>query len=136
GSLFLLLSFSLIILGGKLGFWIADHIRMGHVFMITWSWLRWPISALLIMLMIALCYYLLPCARQRFKFITPGSVIGTLLWILVTWGFTVYAEHFGNYNAMYGSIGGVIVLMTWLYLTGLIFLMGGEMNAIIERHSA
>ncbi len=136
GSLLLLVAFSLIILGGKLGFFIADHIGMGRVFMFSWSWLRWPISALVIMLMLALCYYFLPSAKQEFKFITPGAVLATLLWIGSTWGFTVYAEHFGNYNAMYGSIGGVVVLMTWLYLSGLIFLLGGEMNAIIEHHSA
>jgi membrane protein len=59
-------------------------------------------------------------------------VLGTVVWLLATWGFTQYAANFGNYNLTYGSIGGVIVLLTWFYLSGFIFLMGGEINAIIE----
>ena len=70
---------------------------------------------------------------MKYKFITPGSVIGTLVWLLGTWGFSVYAGNFGSYNVTYGSIGGVIVLLTWFYISGFIFLMGGEMNAIIEH---
>ena len=101
--------------------------------MLVWSWLRWPVTAVLIMLCAALAYYLLPDVEQKFKFITPGSVVGTLVWLLATWGFSEYAAHFGSYNVTYGSIGGVIVLLTWLYISGFIFLMGGEMNAIIEH---
>jgi membrane protein len=87
------------------------------------------------MLCAALAYYLLPDVKQKFKFITPGSVIGTLVWLLGTWGFAAYAGNFGSYNVTYGSIGGVIVLLTWFYISGFIFLMGGEMNAIIEHAS-
>ena len=61
--------------------------------------------------------------------------MATLLWLLATWGFTQYAEHFGNYNAAYGSIGGVVVLLTWLYITGLVFILGGETNAILEHNA-
>ena len=85
------------------------------------------------MLCAALGYYLLPDVEQEFHFITPGSVIGTLVWFGATWGFGVYASHFGSYNVTYGAIGGVIVLMTWFYITGFIFLMGGEINAILEH---
>jgi membrane protein len=83
----------------------------------------------------ALSYYLLPDVRQKFKFITPGSVIGTLVWLLASWSFATYVSHFGSYDVTYGSIGGVIVLLTWFYITGFILLMGGEMNAIIEDAS-
>ena len=105
------------------------------MYVFVWSWLRWPVTALLVMLCAALAYYVLPDVKQKFKFITPGSVIGTVAWLLGTWGFTVYAGNFGSYNVTYGSIGGVIVLLTWFYITGFIFLMGGEMNAIIEAAS-
>lgn len=131
-SLLVFIAFALIILGGKVGFYIADHLHLGGYYNTVWSWLRWPLSALVIMLTVGVNYYILPDVKQRLKFIFPGAVIGTLLWILVTWGFTEYAGHFGNYNATYGSIGGVIVLMTWLYLSGLIFLIGGQINAILE----
>jgi membrane protein len=84
------------------------------------------------MLGAALSYYLLPDVAQKFKFITPGSVLGTLAWFLASWGFGTYVSHFGSYNVTYGSIGGVIVLMTWFYISAFILLMGGEVNAIIE----
>ena len=68
-------------------------------------------------------------------FWTPGSLLGTSAWFLATWGFGEYAGHIASYNVTYGAIGGVVVLMTWLYLTGFIFLMGGEINAIVEARS-
>jgi membrane protein len=82
---------------------------------------------------VALAYYFLPDVEQKFRFITPGSVLGTLLWLLATWGFGQYVSSFANYNVTYGSLGGVIVLLTWLYLSGFIFVMGGELNAILEH---
>jgi len=136
GTVLLLLAVTMIALGGKAGFWLAEKAHFGTEFLFIWSYLRWPITALVIMFALALTYYLLPDVEQEFKFITPGSVIGTILWLLATWGFSQYVGHFGNYNVTYGSIGGVIVLMTWLYITGLIFILGGEINAIIEHASA
>lgn len=135
-TLLLLLASAVIVLGGALGQRLADAIGLGGTFKLTWALLRWPLSALLVMSMAALCYYVLPDVKQEFKFITPGSVVATLLWLLVTFGFTKYAERFGNYNATYGSIGGVIVLLTWLYLSSVVFLLGGEINAIIEHATA
>jgi membrane protein len=83
----------------------------------------------------ALLYYFLPDVKQEWRFITPGSVIGTSLWLLACWGFSFYAQVFDSYNKTYGSIGGVIVLLTWLYITGLIFIVGGEINALLEHES-
>lgn len=134
-ALFILLSIAAILLGGQVGFWLAEKVGFGQEFLVLWSWLRWPISALAIMLTAALLYYVLPDVKQEFVYITPGSVLSTLLWLLCTLGFTAYVERFGDYNATYGSIGGVIVLMTWLYLSGLVFLLGGKVNALIEHES-
>lgn len=134
-SLLVFIAFALIILGGHVGQFIANQLHVGQYYSTLWSWLRWPLSALVIAATIAANYYVLPNVKQRFKFIVPGAIIGTLLWLLFTWAFTFYASRFGDYNATYGSIGGVIVLMTWLYLSGLIFLIGGMINAIIENAS-
>jgi membrane protein len=135
GAVLILVAVTLIALGGKFGFWLAQQIEFGNEYLLLWSVLRWPVTALVIMLVLALTYYLLPDVEQEFKFITPGSVVGSILWLLATWGFTFYAEHFGNYNVTYGSIGGMTVLLTWVYIGGLIFVVGGEMNAIIEQAS-
>ena len=135
GAALVLVAIAALTAGGRAGFWLADRIGVEHQYVFVWSWLRWPVTALVIMLCAALAYYVLPDVKQKFKFITPGSVLGTLVWLLGTWGFSVYAAHFGSYNVTYGSIGGVIVLLTWFYISGFIFLMGGEINAIIEHVS-
>jgi len=136
GSLLIPLSFAVFLLGGRLGLWLAGKLQLVDAFHLVWSWLRWPFTAALVMLVLALCYFLLPDVKQRFKYITPGSVLGTGLWLVSTWGFTQYVEHFGKYNVTYGSIGGVVVLLLWLYISGLIFILGGEVNAILEHASA
>jgi membrane protein len=136
GTLLVLFGITALVVGGDAGFWIARQLHLDNAYVVVWRWLRWPITALAIMLSAALAYYLLPDVKQRFKFITPGSIIGTLVWLAACFGFDAYVSHFGSYNVTYGSIGGVVVLMTWFYLTGLIFLMGGEINAILEHWSA
>lgn len=136
GGLLVLVGIALLVVGGDAGFWLARHLHIGDAFVLVVRWIRWPVTALAITLGAALCYYVLPDVKQEFKFITPGSVIGTLVWFLASWGFSVYVAHFDSYNVTYGSIGGVIVLMTWFYITGFILLMGGEMNALIEASAS
>ena len=80
--------------------------------------------------------YLLADVVQEFRFITPGFRDGDAVWLAAMYGFNQYATHFGHYNVMYGSIGGVIMLMTWLYLTGFVLLLGGEIDTIVEHHAS
>lgn len=135
GAVLIPVAFTTFVLGGKLGEWLADRVGVAQQFMTVWSFLRWPFTSAVVMLAAALIYYLLPDVKQRFRYITPGSVCATGLWLLSTWGFTQYVEHFGRFNVTHGSIGGVIVLLIWLYLTGLVFLVGGEINAVVEHES-
>ncbi len=135
GAVLVLVAVALLAAGGSAGFWLAERVGIASEYVFVWSVLRWPVTAGVIMLCAALAYYLLPDVEQEFKFITPGSVIGTGVWLAATWGFSMYAGHFGSYNVTYGSIGGVIVMLTWFYISGFIFLMGGEINAIIEHAS-
>jgi membrane protein len=135
GGLLMLVGIALLVAGGGAGLWVARHLAIADAYITVLSWIRWPLTTLVIMLGAALSYYLLPDVKQKFKFITPGSVVGTLVWLLASWCFAIYVSHFGSYDLTYGSIGGVIVLLTWFYITGFILLMGGEMNAIIEDAS-
>ncbi len=135
GAVLLVLGFSAIVLGGRRGYWLTHKLNFGSEYLKLWFWLRWPITAALLMLSLALTYYLLPDVKQRFRFITLGSVVSTLAWLAATWGFTQFVEHFGHYNVTYGAIGGVIILLTYFYISGLLFIAGGEINAILEQAS-
>jgi membrane protein len=135
GALLVLVGLAAMVAGGDLGMWVAGKLHIARAYILVWSWLRWPVTAFLIMSSAAFAYYFLPDVKQEFRFLTPGSVFGTLAWLLATWGFAQYVNHFGKYNVTFGSIAGVIVLMTWFYIAGFIFLMGGEVNAILENWS-
>ena len=124
--------------GGSAGFWLARQVGVAAPYLFVWRWLRWPVTAVRDR---ALRGPRIPPAPRpgprvrKFKLLTPGSLLGTVAWFLTTWGFGEYAAHRASYNITYGAIGGVIVLMTWFYLTGFIFLMGGEINVIVEARS-
>jgi membrane protein len=133
GAALVLFGIAALIAGGDLGLWLAGKLHIARTYVLVWNWLRWPITTFFVMSAAAFAYSLLPNLPKRFKLITPGSVLGTLVWLLVTWGFGQYVGHFGKYNVTYGSIGGVVILMTWFYLSSLIFLVGGEINAIVEH---
>jgi membrane protein len=135
GAILALVTVGVLVAGGDAGFWIARHLHVASTYVVAWKWARWPLTLVLLMFLVALGYYLLPDVQQEFKFITPGSVLGTLVSLGASWGFGRYAAHFGSYDVAYGSIGGVIILMTWFYILGVIFLVGGEINATLEHQS-
>ncbi len=134
-ALFMVAAFTLVIAGPALAERVADWFGLGAVF--TWTWLiaQWPVIFLLVTLAVAIVFYFGPDAEQEWTWITPGSVAATLLWLLVSVGFRFYITNFGSYNATYGTIGGVIVLMLWFYLSALSLLVGAELNAEIEHAS-
>jgi membrane protein len=99
------------------------------------TWARLPVAGLLMMFLWALLYYVLPDVEQDFKFITPGSVMGVVVWVVASWGFSFYVTNFGSYDATYGSVGGAIVMLLWMWISSLVLLLGAEVNAVIEHKS-
>lgn len=134
-AVFILVSMALIVAGPALAANIAAAVGLGPAFTTVWAILQWPVVFALVATGIGVLYYFAPDAEQNWAWISPGAVLATLLWILISLGFKFYVARFGNYNETYGAIGGVMVLMLWLYFSGVAVLMGAELNAEIEHAS-
>ncbi|MDQ3298363.1 MAG: YihY/virulence factor BrkB family protein [Myxococcota bacterium] len=128
-------AFSLIVLGGVIQDWIGASFGFGAPLLTFFAVFRWVVIVLALLLGFALIYRYGPNVEQKFAFITPGAVLGVILLIAASLGFAFYTRNFGNFDATYGSIGAVIVLMLWLYIAGLVLLLGSEINALVEHYS-
>lgn len=125
---------SLVLVGGFLINWAARELHPNSVMIAIWKVLQLPIAWLFVVLSYALIYSYGPNAhRRRWYWITPGSTFGALLWLAASLGFRVYLNLYNTYTAIYGSVGAMVILIVWLYVAGLSFLIGGEINANIER---
>lgn len=128
-------AFSLVVLGGVVQDWLGNRFGFSQALLVFFALFRWVMIVLALLLGFALIYYLGPNVRQKFAFITPGSVVAVLLLIVASLGFSFYASNFGDYDATYGSIGAVIILMFWLYIAGMVILFGSEINALVEHYA-
>ncbi len=134
-AVFIVISFALVLVGPTLAEKMAAWFHLGAAFEWTWKILQWPIVFALVCLAIAMIFYFAPDAEQEWVWITPGSLMATALWLLISLGFKFYVANFTSYNATYGAIGGVIVLLLWFYVSSLAVLAGAELNAEIEHAS-
>jgi membrane protein len=133
-ALFIVVSFALVLTGPALAERLADGLGLGAAFEWGWKILQWPLIFTLVSTGIALVYYFAPDAEQDWVWLTPGSVAATALWLLASLGFKYYVSTLGSYES-YGVVGGVMVLMLWFYISGLVILIGAELNAEIEHAS-
>jgi membrane protein len=134
-----------IILGGGasaltvFGSSIGDSIRhsapvTGVAFEAAWNIVRWIVALILINLLVTMLYYLAPNRKSpRWRWTSSGAIVATVLWAIVSFGFSLYTSDFSSYDKTYGAFAGVAILVFWLYLTGLAILVGGEVNAARER---
>ena len=132
-SVLILVGVLLLILGPQIGETIANLLGLGKQFELVWNIARWPAALLFMVFTVALLYYFAPDADQPFRWITPGGLIGVLLWVLASVAFNFYVSNFGSYNKTYGSIGAVIVLLLYLYISSLTILFGATLNATLVR---
>src|SRR3954469_16735166 len=133
--LFLLAASALaVVLTGPLARSAGDIIGLGSTFVTVWGIAKWPLLLLVVSLMISLLYWAGPNVKQPgFPWVTPGGILAVLLWIVASALFGFYVSNFASYNKTYGSLGGVIVFLVWLWITNLIILLGAEFNAEMER---
>jgi membrane protein len=126
----------LVVFGKSIGVTVADLVGLGSVFATIWSIVQWPIVACVVLFAFALIYYFAPAAKQKFRWISPGSLLAFVFWLVFSLLFSLYVSTFGgsSYSDTYGSLAGVIVLMLYVYYSALIMLVGAEMNQVIEWH--
>lgn len=134
-AVFIILAFGLVIAGPELARNVADRFGLGPVFEWTWTIGQWPIVIALVASAIGGVYKFAPDAKQRWIWLLPGTLLATFLWLACSLAFRLYVTQFGRYNETYGTIGGVIVLMLWFYLSGFSVLVGAELNSEIEHAS-
>jgi membrane protein len=128
--------FVLIVFGGPLGEAIARHAHLGGAWDWVWNIVRWPLAFFGVLLFFALVYYLAPNVEQRnWKWITPGSLLGAILWLILSGLFSLYTSFSSSYDKTYGSLAGGIILLLWLNYSAIALLFGAELNAELDRQA-
>jgi membrane protein len=127
-------SLVMVFVGGRFAEDLLGFIGLGSTAAQIWSIARWPGALAVAMLVFAFVYYVTPDVRQRaFRWVTPGAVVGVLLWLVGSLGFSAFVSQIADVGALYGAFAGAIVLVAWLWLTNVALLLGAELNAEIER---
>lgn len=134
-SLLFFLALVLLIFGSKIVSLITAMLNLGVVFRITWNLMIIPVILLLMLLAVATVYFFAPDVKQKRKWITLGTVFTILCWIGAFFAFSYYIKNFSSYDRTYGSLGAVIILLMWLYISGFIILVGAAINSVIEHSS-
>ena len=123
-----------LVVTGPLAEAIGEKIGLGGTAVTVWNIAKWPVLAFVVSFMLALLYYAAPNARlPKFQWISAGAVVALIMWVVASFGFFLYASHFGSYDKTYGSLGLAITLLVWMWLTNVAILFGQELNAEIER---
>jgi membrane protein len=123
-----------LIVSGPVASSIGNAIGMGSTAVTVWNIAKWPAMLVVVMVMLAVLYYFSPNAKQpKFRWITPGSVLAVVLWVIASALFAFYVANFSSYNKTYGTLGGVIAFLVWMWITNIAVLLGAELNAETER---
>lgn len=134
GSL-LLASLGVMVVGPRFGEWLARRVELSAVFVAAWPVLRWILAICFTILAVEVLYYLAPNVKQRFGATLPGAVLSVLVWNGFSFLLGYYFRHWANLNRTYGTLGGFIAFMTWLYWTSFVLLVGAELNAELAKES-
>jgi membrane protein len=136
-SILVLSALGIVLVSGGFVDWLGTEFRLPPAMIFVWKALQWPTALLFVIFSYALIFTFGPNLKdKRWRWFTPGSVFAAILWLVVSVGFRVYLRFVNNYTVIFGSLGAGAILLVWLYVTGLAFLIGGEINASIERAAA
>ncbi len=123
-----------LVVSGPVARTVGDLIGLGDTSVMVWNWAKWPVILGIVVLIVALLYYVTPNVQQpKFRWLSLGAVVAILAWILASVAFGFYVANFGNYERTYGALAGVILGLLWLWITNLALLFGAELDAEMER---
>jgi membrane protein len=129
----IILAFLALVVGQAAGIDIAEKIGLSGPATTLFTFLRWPIAIVAIFLAVSFLYWATPNKHIALKWVLPGAILFTTVWLLATYSFGLYVSNFSSYNSTYGALGGVVILLIWFYLTSFIFLLGAEVNSVLEH---
>ena len=123
-----------LIVSGPVAKALGDAVGLGDTAVLVWQIAKWPVMLVVVMFMLAVLYWSAPNAKPAgFRWVSPGSVLAVIVWIVASAAFAFYVANFGSYNETYGTLGGAIVFLVWLWITNVAVLLGAELNAETER---
>ena len=133
-AVLVLAALALALYGGDMADWLGVHVGLGKALVVGWKIVQWPVVLTFMFIAFAITYYFAPNLKEpEWHWITPGSALGLIFWLVASLGFKLYLHFFNSYSKTYGSVGAVIILLLWLYITGLAIMVGGEVNSAIGR---
>jgi membrane protein len=137
GSVLVIVAMALLLYGRELAALAGHYIGIAPVVKWMWEFVQWPVAFLFLSFTFALIYHYAPNVQQRrWEWLTPGSLVGMTAWVLASVALRVYLHYFHSFSATYGSLGAVIILLIWFYVTGMMLLLGAEINAVIKNAAA
>jgi membrane protein len=123
-----------VVVSGPIAEAVGSALGLGDTAVSVWSVAKWPVMLVIVMAMIAALYYVAPNVRQpKLRWVSPGGIVAVLVWIVASAGFGFYVSNFGSYNKTYGTLGGVITFLVWMWISNLALLFGAELDSELER---
>lgn len=135
-AVMVIVAVGLMLVGPKVMEWFAAQVGLGPLFVMLWAWLHLPVALLVLMVFVALVYYMFPNVDQPFRFITPGAILAVIVWLAASLGFSFYISNFADYAAIYGGVGTIVVLLLYIFISVAVLLFGAEVNAEIYQQFA
>ena len=135
-SILIIVALVMVIYGGDIAQFVGDRTGLSDITIRVWQVAQWTLAFFFVVLSFALLYYWGPDVEQQWQWITPGALVGVIVWLAASVSLRVYLHYFNNFSKTYGSLGAVILLLLWLYISGMAILIGGEINSEIEHAAA
>jgi membrane protein len=132
-----MISAVIVVFTGPIADKVGSAIGVGHTAVVVWDIAKWPLLIVIVSLMLAILYYACPNVKQPgFVWVSPGGVLGVLIWVIASALFAFYVANFGSYNKTYGTLASVIIFLIWLWITNVAILLGAEFNAEMQHARA